>query len=193
MIFYTADCHFGHENIIKHCGRPFSDVGEMNETLIRNWNSVVGADDTVYVAGDFCYRTAFSIKPVLFRLNGTKHLIVGNHDHVWMKDLDPLEFFASVSPMTEIEDGKRTVVLCHYPMLTWNRIKHGTIHVHGHIHNIIDRFEESDRVFSILRNKDAFNAGVDVNGFFPVTLEQLKENKERFYKDNAKLFKYKGE
>ena len=48
MIFYTADLHLGHENVIKFCGRPFLNVEEMNETLIKNWNGAVGENDTVY-------------------------------------------------------------------------------------------------------------------------------------------------
>ncbi|MDR3217270.1 MAG: metallophosphoesterase [Clostridiaceae bacterium] len=191
MIFYTADLHFGHENVIKYCNRPFPNIEEMNETLIKNWNSVVTTDDTVYVVGDFCYRSAFSMKPVLLRLKGTKHLIMGNHDHVWIKNIKPEDFFASVSPLTEIVDDGTTVVLCHYPMLSWNRAQHGSIHVHGHIHNSTYR-DENGNCFSILQDMYAYNAGVDVNGFLPVTLAQLKENKEKFYKEHGKSIKRRG-
>jgi len=52
--FFTSDTHFNHANIIKFCDRPFKDVELMNETLIANWNRVVGLDDTVFHLGDFC-------------------------------------------------------------------------------------------------------------------------------------------
>ena len=52
-IWFTADSHISHRNIIKYCKRPFSDVEEMNETLISNWNKVVGKDDFVFHLGDF--------------------------------------------------------------------------------------------------------------------------------------------
>ncbi|MBL8880695.1 MAG: hypothetical protein JNG88_16400 [Phycisphaerales bacterium] len=56
MIWFTADTHFGHANIIKHCRRPFASVEEMDETLLRNINARVGRSDTLYHLGDFALR-----------------------------------------------------------------------------------------------------------------------------------------
>ena len=53
MIFFTADLHLGHENIIKQCQRPFNNVEQMDKELIKNWNSVVNENDEVYILGDF--------------------------------------------------------------------------------------------------------------------------------------------
>lgn len=82
--FISSDHHFGHRNISRLAGRPFPDtddgVIEMNEALIEAWNSVVGSDDTVMVLGDFAMGRVDHSLPVLDRLNGTKHLIYGNHD-----------------------------------------------------------------------------------------------------------------
>ena len=47
MIYFSADQHFSHANIIKYCKRPFNNAQHMNETLIKNWNSVVKPMDTV--------------------------------------------------------------------------------------------------------------------------------------------------
>ena len=52
MIFYIADMHFGHENVLRFDDRPFSEIGQMDETLVQNWNARVTDDDTVYVLGD---------------------------------------------------------------------------------------------------------------------------------------------
>ena len=60
--FFTSDTHFGHENIIKYCGRPFKDVEKMNERLIKNWNEVVKDTDTIFHLGDFSFRGYGSFK-----------------------------------------------------------------------------------------------------------------------------------
>ena len=56
MIYYTADPHFGHEAILHFCHRPFADVEEMNRVLMENWNSVVQAEDEVYLLGDVFFK-----------------------------------------------------------------------------------------------------------------------------------------
>ena len=84
-IFYIADTHFGHDNIRKLSNRPFSTVEEMDNALINNWNSVVTDDDDVYILGDFSYKSEDPID-YLKKLNGKKHLIVGNHDNKLLKN-----------------------------------------------------------------------------------------------------------
>ena len=79
-IFLIGDCHFGHRNIIKYCNRPFKDVADMTEKLIKNWNSIVGKNDIVYVVGDFALCGKQKIIEIGNRLNGRKRLILGNHD-----------------------------------------------------------------------------------------------------------------
>ena len=51
--FLISDTHFGHENIIKSCGRPFNSFTDMNNTIINDWNAVVEPDDIVYCLGDW--------------------------------------------------------------------------------------------------------------------------------------------
>jgi len=76
--FFTADLHFGHQNIISYCQRPYSSVQEMNRDLVARWNSRVGVEDTVYILGDLALgRLPHDLGAVL---NGTKIFIRGNHD-----------------------------------------------------------------------------------------------------------------
>ena len=83
--FVTSDLHFFHKNIIAFhkniiadCQRPFADVEEMNEVIIKNWNEVVKKDDMVYVLGDFSFCSREMVKELVLKLNGRKILIAGN-------------------------------------------------------------------------------------------------------------------
>ena len=68
MIYFTADTHFGHENVIRFCGRPFSCAAEMDEALIANWNSRVKGNDIIYILGDMFFGQSILKKS----LNGSK-------------------------------------------------------------------------------------------------------------------------
>ena len=81
MTYFIADTHFGHENIIKYCNRPFNTKEEMNSHMIKEWNSIVKQDDVIYVLGDFALMMSREqIKEIINLLNGYKILIMGNHD-----------------------------------------------------------------------------------------------------------------
>lgn len=86
MRFFISDTHFGHANIIRFCDRPFGSVEEMNETLIHNWNNVVGEDDTVYHLGDVALGKWAEWDGILSQLNGYKVLVVGNHERIFKKE-----------------------------------------------------------------------------------------------------------
>lgn len=58
MLFFTSDLHLGHEKAITINNRPFSNVDEMNDTLIDNVNKMVAADDELWILGDFAYRVS---------------------------------------------------------------------------------------------------------------------------------------
>ena len=77
MIYFTADTHFGHYNVIRFCDRPFASAEEMDEAMIQNWNDRVTGNDTVYILGDMFFRST-NAEGILKRLKGKKRLIVGN-------------------------------------------------------------------------------------------------------------------
>lgn len=79
--FWTADLHLGHANVIDYDNRPFADVKEMDEEIIRRWNKVVSKNDIVWILGDITLSgNKEYIKDKISRLNGRKRLIMGNHD-----------------------------------------------------------------------------------------------------------------
>ena len=69
MIYFTADLHFGHNNIIKHTGRPFRDFEEMDRSLIKNWNQKVMPQDAVYILGDVTMKGPDFAQAAMTQLN----------------------------------------------------------------------------------------------------------------------------
>ena len=130
-VWFTADTHFGHANIIRHSGRPFALVAEMDAALIANWNAVVRPSDPVWHLGDFAFRNERPTASYLQRLAGEKHLIHGNHDK---EDARVLKGWTSSQPYAEITIDDTRLVLFHYAMRVWHRVNKGAIHLFGHSH-----------------------------------------------------------
>ena len=171
MIYFTSDLHLGHENIIKHCDRPFQNADEMDEALISNWNACVTNNDTVYILGDLIFRSRKRPEEYLTQLTGKKHLIIGNHDRSWISECDLNRYFESVSNLLYISDGIRQITLCHYPMMSWPHAQRCYM-VFGHIHSNTD----ADFWPLIENSEKMLNAGVDVNHFKPATFDEMVEN-----------------
>ena len=161
--FFTSDLHFYHDNVIQYSNRPFKDVTEMNEALIANWNCVVKPTDVIYVLGDVALCKPDLATSIVKRLNGTKHLVFGNHDKNLRKNSDFLSLWASAQDYKEIKIHKQPIVLMHYQMNVWNCSHHGSWHLHGHCHG------EGERITNSLDD------GVDVWNYTPVSFDEIKE------------------
>ena len=136
-VYFTSDTHFGHEAIIRLTKRPFSSVEEMDAVLVDGWNTTVSPEDTVYHLGDFAHRNSRSAAHYRSLLNGTIHLILGNHDENLTSD--DLSSFASVSRLCDVTIEGRDIVLCHYPMREWRLSYQGSWHLFGHVHGRFNR------------------------------------------------------
>ena len=179
MFWFTSDTHYGHNNIIKYSGRPFQHGGEMNEALIANFNSRVGKSDTVYHLGDFALCHPRRRTEIAYALNGTIHLILGNHDKQVNGEF--AKRFASISHYAEIKLGEHKTVLCHFPFHSWNKSHHGSLHCHGHTHGSVPNM-----------GRRRLDVGVDTNNYFPYSDEEVIKlltaiplTKDREYKNNA--------
>lgn len=174
LVYFIADPHFGHENVLRLCNRPFDTIEQMNETLIQNWNRRVTGSDNIYIVGDMFFRCD-DPEAILRRLHGKKHLLIGNHDSSWMSKVKLDKYFKSVELMAITSTGTHAVTLCHYPLLSWKHARTSYM-IHGHIHANTDM----DFWPLLLARENVLNAGVDLNGFQPVTLEELIVNNHRF-------------
>lgn len=114
MIYFTADFHFWHTNIIKFCSRPFKDTEEMNRVLIDNYNSTITDQDTVYILGDFSMASFSWQRSLLNKMNGKKILVRGNHDRSTKQCLE-MGFESVTNGPLDIEYKNIKFRLSHYP------------------------------------------------------------------------------
>jgi calcineurin-like phosphoesterase family protein len=181
MNYYISDLHLGHANIIKYCSRPFVSVEEMNETLIKNWQSVVTEKDTVYIIGDLIFRSGEAPESYLRKLPGKKILVKGNHDDSWLKKPGIANFFEEICDIKVIKDRVNDtsvkLTLSHFPLVEWHSSQHGGICLYGHVHNSM-----LEPTFSILQSlPNSYNVGADILGFTPQPLSEVIRRSNAFY------------
>jgi calcineurin-like phosphoesterase family protein len=191
QIFFTSDWHIGHENSIKFDNRPFSNLDEMHEGLIRNYNNQVKDDGICYFLGDIFTHGSELTKSIIARLNGTKILIRGNHD----KGIDACYNvgFDVVLDSGSLMIAKEIVTMTHCPLrglfredtsdmkgnkpgeLWHGEHRHpnfsidsfGQFHLHGHIHS--PNGGKSTRILG-----RQFDVGVPANKYRPVHISEIE-------------------
>lgn len=180
-IHFTSDLHFGHENILKFCKRPFNSVEEMDEALIENWNSVVKPNDLVFNLGDFAFAPRWRWYEILGRLNGVHTLILGNHDITRWPGDNVMKLFHRVEQQMILKIGERYVYLNHYPFLcyggSYRSPEQAVWNLHGHVHsspNPTERRGKDEERLSY-RFPYQYDVGVDNNNYTPVSWEQVKD------------------
>ena len=131
---FTSDWHLGHNRVIHDFGeRPFSSVEEMDNTIIDNMFSGLKKNDMIYFLGDLYWNIDSFWKMYNQIPNGVRFFwIIGNHDHKQVKQ--HYAHFELITPMMDTKIQGNHVVLCHYPMTTWNRSHHGSWQLFGHHH-----------------------------------------------------------
>jgi len=199
-VFFTSDWHIGHEKVISYSNRPFNNVDHMSETLIKRYNSTVPKNGVCYFLGDMGFCSKEILHKVISSLNGTKVLVLGNHDKK-TQGMYNLGFDVVMYGATLLIANKR-VTLSHCPLLgvyrevvdkdkgvNWHGdIKEsrkiftcsdeGQYHLHGHIHS--PNSNKSEKIAG-----KQYDVGVDANKFTPVSESQIESwimltEKERY-------------
>jgi len=158
--FIISDQHFWHEKAILYNARPFSSVEEMNRKMIINHNNVVKNRDVCFFLGDFSFCPNDMTREVYEQLNGTKILILGNHDRrksvTWWRRAG----FEEIHKYPLIINDR--FILSHEPV-------EGDLgkfyNIHGHIH-----LNRSD-----VTTDRHVNVCVETTGYCPVNLDQLMD------------------
>lgn len=159
-IYFIADTHFGHSNIIKYENRPFHNVNEMDEMMIQYWNDVMKPEYEIFVLGDFSFYGKDRTTDICCRLKGKKTLIMGNHDK------ETPEFylecgFESVSKYPVIYNS--FWILSHEPLYVNDNMPYANIF--GHVH--------SNKIYSDYSNH-SFCACVERLHYKPVEFSDIK-------------------
>lgn len=180
-VWFTADLHFGHANIIDYSGRPFADVAAMNDALVERWNDTVAADDTVWVLGDVALGRIEESLTHVSHLAGHKGLLAGNHDRCWIGHGRRAEGWTERylrAGFDEVRQGETMltiagtdVLACHFPYRGDSHdqdryVEHrpadrGRWLLHGHVH---ERWRQRGRMI---------NVGVDAWDYRPVSTAAL--------------------
>lgn len=184
IVWFTSDLHFSHENILKYSTNRREDfsldlndenvIKKHNDILINRWNMTIKKHDIVYILGDFSFASKEDTRKLLEKLNGRKHLIIGNHDGS-CRGLN--NYFESVSQIKEVTFKKHMYpflsenihcIMCHYPMNAWNRRMNGSLMLHGHCHGSLCEYNKQSEELKV---DVGFDSMLGNCGF--VNLEQL--------------------
>lgn len=179
-VYVTSDHHFGHENIIGFCGRPFENVTQMDKALIDNWNNTVRPQDWVIHLGDFALGWATIAQEYFSQINGDICILSypWHHDKRWLNTKLPLKSKSGFDvrlwpPMVVLEVPQLArrdngyplaITLCHYPVAVWDRKHYGAWHLHGHSHGKYQYAAEDNM---------ALDVGVDCHDFRPISLGNI--------------------
>jgi calcineurin-like phosphoesterase family protein len=184
QVWFTADLHLGHGNIIKYCQRPYMTEAERaavsrdprgkftlsqttvqghDEALLDAINSRVQVEDLLWIVGDFCMGGLAMATEYRGRIRCRNvHLVMGNHDRHSVKPV-----FSKVIDQGMFTFRGQDIWLNHYPMRSWNRSFHGSWHLYGHVHG---QLTEEDAREDWRLTKDV---GVDANDYKPVSFDDV--------------------
>lgn len=184
-VFFTADTHFGHEAIIHYSARPFESAEEMDAELIRRWNETVPEDGIVFHLGDFAHGPASRWCEILQQLNGSIHLVAGNHD-VYSAKEKGLKNFSSVREQRIIDIDGQKIYLNHYPFLCYGGAYDGVWQLFGHVHSGPFSHSGLDHPRLGMLYPGQYDVGVDNNDFRPISFEEVKKKIARQMKMASK-------
>ena len=167
-IYFTADLHLMHDKIIEYCDRPFKNTEWMWRGIKKNWNSIVKKDDEVWILGDLSMKGRNAkpmLKGMIDNLNGTKHLVYGNHDRMMPRDYSNMGILTCHYPVFHFKKEPQNWFLGHDPAVAVALPK-GSVYLCGHVHGLFDQFKSPTEVSVI-------NVGVDVRNFMPISEEDI--------------------
>jgi len=135
-VWFTADPHIGHANILSYEDRPFESVEEMDSVLLDYWRTLLKRGDRFCILGDVALRGRHVQQALDSIPEGVQvYYILGNHDHRYRSLIKSYSCVVWCGDMREVKVEGQRIVLCHYAMRSWPSSQHGSWQLHGHSHN----------------------------------------------------------
>ena len=170
MIYFSSDLHLNHNKSFIYEPRGFKNIYEMNNTIIKNFNSIITWEDDLYLLGDNFLGELESGISLFNQLPGKIHLIWGNHDtdnrkEVMSKCYNVVE---TIGYAGMIKYNKYHFYMSHFPTCTTNfddyqkPLKQRTLCLAGHTHSK-ELFEPCG----------SYNVAVDAHNCFPVSIDKI--------------------
>ncbi len=170
-IFFTADLHFAHANILKHMPlREFENIVGMEDCFIDTINEMVKPNDLLIIAGDFCWK-ASKVGHFRQRLNVREiHVAIGNHDAPSLR-----KHVSKAELMLFMKFSGKHFHITHYPLLSWRKMQRGGIHCYAHSHGAFE--EQLDELWPF---RNSIDVGVDnalqlTGSFRPFHIDEIIE------------------
>ena len=171
MIWFTSDLHINHNKDFIYKERGFSNIYEHNTAILKNWNSLISYNDTVYILGDLCLgNDEMEWNRIFYNLNGNKYFIIGNHDtdnkikkYINDYNMDCLGY-SNIFKYNK----KYRFYLSHYPTIISNfddNKKIPIINLCGHSHTK-NKFIDIDKGF-------IYHVELDAHNIMPINIEQI--------------------
>lgn len=143
-------------------------IDDHNQAIIDNWNLRITNSDIIIHLGDFAFGHTGKACSILPKLNGKKLLVPGNHDEKNLKSAQFRSFWTCITPsVLELQLADLFLVLCHFPIESWNHMYHGSIHLHGHCHSSREHGLKPKQL------PNRLDVGVDYHNLTPLSLDDM--------------------
>lgn len=160
----TSDTHYGHNNVITYCNRPFKGADHMDTVMLANHAEVVG-DRRFFHLGDWAMRGTGFKTATAQRQTGYGVIVKGNHDPSRDKLVNMFGFKeAYLEAEGRFTETGQTFYMSHIP----DKVKAAKYDIAfcGHVHLLF------------AKSGNTINVGADIWGYRPQTFRHILANAE---------------
>ena len=158
----TSDTHYGHNNVIQYCNRPFKDADHM-DTVMASMHVATVQDRRYFHLGDWAFRGKNFKLGIKNRLTGYGVIVKGNHDPGRNNLVNDFGFKeAYLEAEGRFTETGQTFYMSHIPNKAM--AQKYDFHFCGHVHCLF------------AKDENVINVGADIWGYKPQTFRHIIAN-----------------